>query len=146
MIAIPSLLPPSLLDTDTLSELMRARNVGVLLRAATYEMAHDRFSVSAITIMEAVSGWQRIQREDRIDELLRRSTRWEILTADRDVCLLAGRIHGDLARTGQPIGFADVLIAATALHHGLVLVTGNTAHYQRLQPLGYHLQLDNWRL
>jgi tRNA(fMet)-specific endonuclease VapC len=37
------------------------------------------------------------------------------------------------------------LIAATALHHGLVLATGNSAHYQRLQPLGYPILLDNWR-
>jgi len=40
---------------------------------------------------------------------------------------------------------ANPLIAATALHHNLVLVTGNTAHYQRLQALGYDLRLDDWR-
>jgi len=34
---------------------------------------------------------------------------------------------------------------ATALHHNLVLVTGNTALYQRLQALGYDLRLDDWR-
>ncbi|MGH9956676.1 MAG: hypothetical protein ACREBC_06050, partial [Pyrinomonadaceae bacterium] len=27
----------------------------------------------------------------------------------------------------------------------LVLVTGNTFHYQRIQALGYPLQLDNWK-
>ena len=45
----------------------------------------------------------------------------------------------------QPIGLADPMIAAIGLTHGLELVTGNTAHYQRIQQLGYPLTLVNWR-
>ena len=52
---------------------------------------------------------------------------------------LAGRISGDLDRTGQTIGKADPMIAAIALQHGLELVTGNSSHYQRIQQLGYPL-------
>jgi predicted nucleic acid-binding protein len=48
-------------------------------------------------------------------------------------------------RTGQTIGMADPIIAAVALDHGLELVTGNIAHYQRIQNLGYPLTLINWR-
>jgi predicted nucleic acid-binding protein len=58
---------------------------------------------------------------------------------------LAGRIAGELDRTGQPIGTADSMIAAIALEHGLELVTGITADYQRVQQLGYPLTLVNWR-
>jgi predicted nucleic acid-binding protein len=39
-------------------------------------------------------------------------------------------------RIGQPIGTADPMIAAIALHHGLELATGNTTHFQRVQQLG----------
>jgi len=46
---------------------------------------------------------------------------------------------------GQPIGTADPMIAAIAIEHGLQLVTGNTAHFQRIQRLGYPLTLANWR-
>jgi len=35
--------------------------------------------------------------------------------------------------------------AAIALRHGFTLITGNQAHYQRIQDLGYDLQLGNWR-
>lgn len=35
------------------------------------------------------------------------------------------------------------MIAAIALHHGLEVVTGNTAHFQRVQQLGYPLALAN---
>ena len=62
-----------------------------------------------------------------------------------DTAVLAGRIYGDLERTGQPIGRADPMIAATAVARDLVLVTGNGAHYERIQQLGYALELENWR-
>jgi tRNA(fMet)-specific endonuclease VapC len=38
------------------------------------------------------------------------------------------------------------MIAAIALTHGLELVTGNTANFQRVQQLGYPLPLANWRV
>ena len=62
-----------------------------------------------------------------------------MLAFDRPAGELAGRIAGDLERTGHPIGLADPMIAAIALTHGLELVTGNTAHFQRIQQLGYPL-------
>ena len=52
----------------------------------------------------------------------------------------------DLDGTGQGIGLADPMIAAIALNQGLELVTGNTAHFQRIQRLGYPLTLVNWRI
>lgn len=38
------------------------------------------------------------------------------------------------------------MIAAIALTRGLDLVTGNTAHFQRIQNAGYPLVLMNWRI
>jgi tRNA(fMet)-specific endonuclease VapC len=68
-----------------------------------------------------------------------------VIPFDRAAAELAGRIAGELERIGQPIGTADPMIAAIALHHGLELVTGNTAHFQRIQQIGYPLTLINWR-
>lgn len=42
---------------------------------------------------------------------------------------------------GQAPMDADMMIAATALHHGLILVTGNTVHFAWVPGL----QLANWR-
>ncbi len=69
----------------------------------------------------------------------------EVLAFDRECAEVAGRIYADLLRAGQPIGRADPMIAATAIRHQRVLVTGNMDHYQRIQALGYPLKLDNWR-
>lgn len=45
---------------------------------------------------------------------------------------------------GTPLAVADVLIGTTAIVQDLVLVTGNTKHYERLGPFG--IMLENWRV
>ena len=98
-----------------------------------------------MTVTEIVAGWHKRQREDRIQQFLAEIDSAEVLPFDCKSAELAGRIYADLERTGQPIGLADSAIAATALQHDLMLVTGNVKHYQRIQALGYGLRLDNWR-
>jgi tRNA(fMet)-specific endonuclease VapC len=92
-----------------------------------------------------VRGFQKKQSTRRLQHFLSAVASEEILTLDQPAAEEAGRIAGDLDRIGQPIGRADPMIAAIALTHGLELVTGNTAHYQRIQQLGYPLTLVNWR-
>lgn len=55
-------------------------------------------------------------------------------------------MNGDLERTGRTIGRADLMIASVAIVRSVVLVTGNTAHYQNIIDLGYELELENWRI
>ena len=51
-----------------------------------------------------------------------------------------GLVRADLERIGTPIGPNDLMIAATARAHDLVLVTHNTREFSRV--LG--LQLEDW--
>lgn len=136
----------SLIDTDILSEILRAVNTTVARNADIYLGLHGRFSLSVITVMEMAKGFQKIQRPQKIDSLLTLVASEEVLEFDQAAAVYAGRIWGDLKRTGQPIGVADPMIAATALRHDLELVTGNTAHYQRIKQLGYPLSMANWRI
>jgi tRNA(fMet)-specific endonuclease VapC len=69
----------------------------------------------------------------------------EVLALDREAASIAGRIYGELERTGQTIGRLDPLIAAIAIHHDLELVTGNEKHFERVVSLGFPLRLGNWR-
>jgi tRNA(fMet)-specific endonuclease VapC len=96
--------------------------------------------------MEMVKGFQQVQRPQKIAPLLTYVASEEVIDFAQGAAEMAGRIWGDLERTGQPIGLADPMIAAIALVHGLELVTGNSAHYQRIQNLGYPLILVNWRI
>ncbi|MGH2584623.1 MAG: PIN domain-containing protein [Dehalococcoidia bacterium] len=126
----------SLVDTDILSELRRAVNRTVVANAATYRLTEGRITISSVSVAEVVQGYQRIQRDDLVTRFLRSLQDYDVLAIDIEAGILAGRIRGDLQRTGQSIGWADPLIAAIALCHGLTLVTGNTIHYQRIQASG----------
>jgi tRNA(fMet)-specific endonuclease VapC len=135
----------ALLDTDIFSEILKGIDPRVVARATAYRAIFGRYTTSVITVMEIVKGLHKLGREDRIQRFLVGLATEELLTLDIRSSELAGRIYADLERTGQPIGRADPLIAAIAVHHGVTLVTGNLSHYQRIQALGYSLQLDNWR-
>jgi tRNA(fMet)-specific endonuclease VapC len=88
---------------------------------------------------------QRKQSFRKLNAFLAAVALEEVLPFDPTAAELAGRIGGELERVGRPIGLADTMIAAIALHHSLELVTGNTAHFQRVQQVGYPLTLVNWR-
>ncbi len=135
----------SLLDTDILLEILKARNATVVARVTAYKSEFSQLSISVITVMEIVQGFQKVKQENEIAKFLAAMRTSHILIFDQACAEKAGRIYGDLERVGQRIGRADAMIAATALQNNLTLVTGNTEHYQRIQSLGYPLKLDNWR-
>ncbi len=134
-----------LLDTDIFSEILKGINPGVAARASTYRSTFGCYTISIVTVIEIVKGWHKLQREDKIQQFFAEISDAELLTLELSDAELAGRIYADLERTGQSIGLADAIIAAIAIQQNLTLVSGNLAHYQRIQALGYSLKLDNWR-
>ena len=134
-----------LLDTDIFSEILKGIDPNVAAQATAYRVIFGRYTISTITVLEIVKGLHKAQRKDRIKQFLDGLIAVEVLTLSIQSAELAGCIYADLERTGQPIGRADPITAAIALQHGLTLITGNQAHYQRIKNLGYELKLDNWR-
>ncbi|MBE9058661.1 PIN domain-containing protein [Sphaerospermopsis sp. LEGE 08334] len=135
----------SLIDTDILSEIRKGKNSQVITRAIAYKAIFKQYTISVITVAEVIKGWRKLNRNDRIQEFLIDLPQMEILSLEQKSAELSGLIYADLEKTGQPIGLADVLIASIAIENNLILVTGNTKHYQKIQLLGYPLQIDNWR-
>jgi toxin FitB len=115
-----------LVDTNVLSELPRPRpNANVVFWIAAQETIH----VSVITLEELSLGIARAPPAARS-----RLVRWleAFLDARRtvlDVTATIARASGELRAArearGRRIAQADMLIAATALTHGLTLVTRN---------------------
>ena len=94
----------ALLDTDTYSEVLKAVNPTVARNAALYRQQHGVLSLSAITLMEIVYGFQRVQNARRLQDFLVAVALEEVLDFERNAAGLAGRIADDLDRTGQTIG------------------------------------------
>jgi tRNA(fMet)-specific endonuclease VapC len=61
--------------------------------------------------------------------------RIRVLDLTQEIMQCYARIRGDLRITGRIVGDADILIAVTAIHHGLTLVTRNRRHYDRIPGL-----------
>jgi tRNA(fMet)-specific endonuclease VapC len=98
-----------------------------------------------VTVLEVVKGLQKVRREPELQRFVKSLFSVRVLPLGQPEAVLAGQIYGDLERLGRPIGRADPMIAATAIVHGLVLVTGNEEHYQRVCDAGYALILNNWK-
>ena len=73
----------AVIDTDTLSELMRGVNRTVVDHARQYREMHGRLTVTAVSVMEVIGGLQRIGREDRMRQFLGELAITEVLAFDQ---------------------------------------------------------------
>jgi len=64
------------------------------------------------------------------------------LPFDDDAARKYGEIRAELSRVGTPIGPNDLMIAAIAIVHGLILVTHNTREFSRIKDL----KLEDWEV
>ena len=126
-----------LLDTCVLFELARPRpDAGVI---AWLEAAGEAsLYLSVVSLGELEKGIARLPasaRRRRIEQWVRQdlAARFEgrLLDVDRAVAERWGAISGESEARGAPLPVIDALIAATALTHGLDVVTRNTSDLER---------------
>jgi tRNA(fMet)-specific endonuclease VapC len=129
-----------LVDTNVLSEVLKRKNAQIMRKAASYLNQHGRWTFSLMTYYEIVRGLKARSATTKLARFEALCQRQEILPVTRDLLVLAADLYASLKRAGRLIEDVDLLIAATALHHGLPLATGNTAHFSRIPGLA----LDDW--
>ena len=129
-----------LLDTNIVSELVKGKNRSVAARAAAYGARYGRFTFSLLTRYEVTRGLKANNASRLLARFHALSMRCIVLPLTRDVVDVAADLWADLKRAGQLIEDDDIFIAATALHLGLVLATGNLAYFNRIPGL----ILDDW--
>ena len=59
----------------------------------------------------------------------------EVLELDDATCRIFAQERGRLRAAGTIIGDFDILIGATAIRHGLIVLTNNRRHFSRLQGI-----------
>ncbi|MGL5445905.1 MAG: type II toxin-antitoxin system VapC family toxin [Rhabdaerophilum sp.] len=126
-----------LLDTNVISELRKARagtaNLNVVAWANSVEASV--LFISAITVLELEQGILLVERRDAKQGMALRA--WldgqvmpefssRTLPIDADVARRSAGLHGPDQRSER-----DALIAATALVHGLTVVTRNIADFDK---------------
>lgn len=128
------IVPEVLLDTDTVSYLMPA-NPNVTSRAESYRLVRSQFQISAVTQYEVLKGLKSIGAGARLRFFERFCQQHIVLPLTDEIIRRAADIYADLHRRGGLIGDPDILIGATALVHGLIIVTNNEAHFRRITGL-----------
>lgn len=131
----------ALLDTDTLSELLKGRNANVRLRALAYVQQHGQLAFSSMTRYEVVRGYRdrgAMVQLNRFATLCQQSI---VVPVTDGVFDRAAELWVLARQGGHPRADADLVIAATALEQGRVLVTGNTHHFAWIVGL----RLEDWR-
>ena len=127
-----------MVDTDIVSEARKRRkaNPGVRCFFANAHAKGDAHYLSAVTVGEIRRGIESIRHRgdarqaDRLDAWLatvRNDFADHIMDFAHDEAQVWGRL-----RVPHPENAIDKQIAATALTHGLTLVTRNTAHFSGL--------------
>jgi|SRR3954462_10081248 predicted nucleic acid-binding protein len=125
-----------LFDTDAVSEMLRPRPAHGYVAWLGTVPREEQF-ISAVTVGELFKGAFRSPARERhlgnIEQRIIPSA--TVLPYD----VATGRVFGEISATlelgGARLEDADLQIAATAIHHGLELVTGNVRHFTRVPGL-----------
>ena len=126
-----------LLDTNVLSELRRpraepkvvtfvSRQPLDLLYVSTVTFAEIRFGIEAIS-----DASRRAALNEWLTHRLRPMFEQRILPITEDIMLKWRLLLEDGRKMGHTFSQPDLIIAATALHHGLTIVSRDTSGYKR---------------
>jgi predicted nucleic acid-binding protein len=117
-----------LIDTDVLIWYIRGNR-----KAFMAVEALDGFSISVVTYIELVQGLRNKTELNTLKNFLQAKTT-SILHVTESISA-AAMFLVEQHHCGHSLEFADALIAATAIGHGLPLFTANAKHYQAVKNL-----------
>jgi toxin FitB len=124
-----------LLDTNVLSELRRPRSSPKVVAFVAAQPLEQMY-VSTVTLAEIRFGIELVADAAKRAELhawlthkVRPMFEQHILPVSEDVMFKWRLLVEDGRKSGHTFSQPDLIIAATALHHGLTVVTRDTADY-----------------
>jgi len=129
----------ALLDTNILAAFLKG-NQKVVNKVSNYLDKFPILTISVITYYEILRGLKAINSTSKLTTFQKLIEKSEIEDISKDTMDRASDIYANLRKQGTLIEDADILLAATAMEKGVVLITDNTAHFRRIKGL----KIDNW--
>ncbi len=97
-------------------------------------------TISLITYYEIVSGLKHRDAHKQLELFLEFAAQNTLLPLTQSAVDIAADKYAELRIKGELIDDIDLLIAGTAIANGLVLVTHNLKHFERITDL----EIENW--
>ncbi len=126
-----------LLDTNILSELRRPKPEPKVVAFVAGQPLGDLY-ISVVTLAEIRFGIELVGEPNRRAELIEWLTHkvrpmfdGRVLPITEDIMLLWRLLVEDGRKAGHTFSQPDLIIAATALHHGLTVVTRDRSDYDK---------------
>jgi tRNA(fMet)-specific endonuclease VapC len=131
----------ALLDTDILSELLKGINPAVVQRGAAYVAQYGQVAFSSGTRYQIFRGLKEKKAVSQLAKFHTLCSHSLVLSVTDGIFDRASDLWAEARSKGYPHEDIDLIIAATALDAGRVLVTGNLSHFAWISGL----RTDNWR-
>ncbi len=127
------------LDTNACIRILKG-DAPSMLRKIDH-VSNDNIVIPAIVRFElyygAYKSGRSVETLKRLNDFLEA---FEHADMDSRVGEIAGKLRADLERKGQPVGPYDLLIGATALSLGCILITHNKREFSRID----NLVIEDW--
>ena len=127
------------LDTNVIIDMFNIRDQNLTERI--YNTPAGNIKIPSIVKGELLLGTQSDLHSKKANDLRILFSTYEIVPFDSGASEEYARIRHELRSKGEPIGPNDMIIAATVLSNGGILVTNNTKEFSHVSGL----RTENWR-
>lgn len=129
----------ALLDTNIITAFLKG-NLTVIERVEQYTDEYESLTISIISYYEILRGLKDLGSKKKLQAFNRFINDCEVEELGRSVIEKAANIYVNLKNQGKLVEDADILVAATAMDKGLVVITDNEKHFRRIKGL----VVENW--
>ncbi len=127
------------LDTNIITAFLK-KDSKVVKRVSGYLEHYDNLTINIISYYEILRGLKDLGNEEKLSEFENFIEENELISIKKETMQKAAEIYAYLKKDGKLIEDADILMASIALVDGLVLVTDNVNHFERIDGL----RIENW--
>jgi len=130
----------TILDTNICVRFLRGEES--VVRRLLDADENDDLRIPAMVEGELFYGVEKSERRDENREKVKALLAFlPVCHADDETMEKFGELKAKAEAAGRRVDDADVIIAATAMRHGALLVAGNTRHFSRFDGL----EIEDWR-
>ena len=130
----------TILDTNICVRFLRGEES--VVRRLLDADENDDLRIPAMVEGELFYGVEKSERRDENREKVKALLAFlPVCHADDETMEKFGELKAKAEAAGRRVDDVDVIIAATAMRHGALLVTGNTRHFSRFDGL----EIEDWR-